>query len=318
MPLNRRSFLQNGAALAAPITALGGIMHTATAQTALPFSDTADAPVRPGAPVLLVRDLAGLVRYYQDTIGLHVIDQDTSEAQLGAGGRVLLTLRARNGVEIEPQGFAGLYHTAFLLPDRPALGSWLLRAINAKVEFVGAADHLVSEALYLQDPEGNGIEIYADRPRDQWEWDGDMVKMASNSPDIRDIVMAGGGVASETAQVPDTTTVGHIHLRVGGIPEAEAFYNGLMNFDVTARLQGATFYSTGQYHHHIATNTWESRGAPKRSGSVTGLAAFDLLAKDQAAYDTVAEKMLNMGGKLAGSAVSLADPWGNLVQLRRA
>jgi catechol 2,3-dioxygenase len=141
--------------------------------------------------------------------------------------------------------------------------------------------------------------------------------MASNAPDIRDIVMAGGGLASESAHVPDTTTVGHIHLRVGGIPEAEAFYNGLMNFDVTARLPGATFYSTGQYHHHIATNTWESRGAPKRSGSVTGLASFDLLAKDQPAYDLVAEKMTAMGGKRVGSAVSLADPWGNLVQLRR-
>ena len=317
MPLNRRNFLQNGAALAAPITPLGGIMQTAAAQTALPFSDTADAPMRPGAPMLLVRDLAGLVRYYQDTIGLYLIDQDKDEAQLGAGSRVLLTLRARAGIDIEPQGFAGLYHTAFLLPDRPALGRWLLRAINANVEFVGAADHLVSEALYLQDPEGNGIEIYADRPRDQWEWDGALVKMASNAPDIRDIVLAGGGVASETAQVPETTTVGHIHLRVGGIPQAEAFYNGLMNFDVTARLPGATFFSTGQYHHHIATNTWESAGAPKRSGSVTGLASFDLLAKDQAAYDTVAEKMTAMGGKLAGSTVSLADPWGNLVQLRR-
>ena len=317
MTLNRRNFLQNGAALAAPITALGGIMHTAAAQTALPFSDTADAPIRPGAPVLLVRDLAGLVRYYQDNIGLFVIDQDKDEAQLGAGGRVLLTLRARAGVDIEPQGFAGLYHTAFLLPDRPALGRWLLRAINAKVEFVGAADHLVSEALYLQDPEGNGIEVYADRPSDQWTWAGGMVKMASNAPDIRDIVMAGGGVASETAQMPDATTVGHIHLRVGGIPEAEAFYNGLLNFDVTTRLPGATFYSTGQYHHHIATNTWESAGAPKRSGSVTGLASFDLLAKDQAAYDGVAEKMMAMGGKMVGSAVSLADPWGNLAQLRR-
>lgn len=317
MTLNRRNFLQNGAALAAPITALGGIMHTAAAQTALPFSDTADAPIRPGAPVLLVRDLAGLVRYYQDNIGLFVIDQDKDEALLGAGGRVLLTLRARAGVDIEPQGFAGLYHTAFLLPDRPALGRWLLRAINAKVEFVGAADHLVSEALYLQDPEGNGIEVYADRPRDQWTWAGGMVEMASNAPDIRDIVMAGGGVASETAQMPDATTVGHIHLRVGGIPEAEAFYNGLLNFDVTTRLPGATFYSTGQYHHHIATNTWESAGAPKRSGSVTGLASFDLLAKDQATYDGVAEKMMAMGGKMVGSAVSLADPWGNLVQLRR-
>jgi catechol 2,3-dioxygenase len=281
------------------------------------FADTADAPVRPGAPLLLVRDLDRVARYYEQTIGLHLLHRDKDEAHLGAGSRTLLTLRQRAKIDLEPRGFAGLFHTAFLMPDRPALGRWLLRAIEDRTEFEGAADHLVSEAFYLQDPEGNGIEVYADRPRDQWTWHGTMVEMASNEADVRGIVMSGGGVASPTARVPDDTTVGHVHLRVGGIPEAEAFYNGILGLDVTARMPGATFYATGQYHHHIATNTWQSRGAPKRSGTITGLASFDLIARDQAAFEGAAERMLAKGGQREGEMITLGDPWGNLVQLRQ-
>ncbi len=314
--LTRRRLLEGGMNAtvvvgAAPI--LGTVMTPNPA-----FADTADAPLRPGAPLLLVRDLETVARYYEQVIGLHLLHQDRDEAHLGAGSRTLLTLRRRANIDLEPQGFAGLFHTAFLMPDRATLGQWLLRAIEDRTEFVGAADHLVSEAFYLQDPEGNGIEVYADRPRDAWTWQGDKIEMASLEADIQAIVMSGGGVASPTSRVPDTMTVGHVHLRVGGIPEAEAFYNGILNLDVTARLPGATFYSTGQYHHHIATNTWQSEGAPKRSGTITGLAAFDLIAADLAVFDTVAEAMLAKGGKLDGAMVTLADPWGNLVQVRQA
>lgn len=313
--LSRRRLLGQGAnaSLVAAATSMGVIMTPALA-----FADTAGAPVRPGAPLLLVRDLDTVARYYEQVIGLHVLHRDKDEAQLGAGNRPLLTLRRRADIDLEPNGFAGLFHTAFLMPDRATLGQWLLRAIQDRTEFVGAADHLVSEALYLQDPEGNGIEVYADRPRDQWTWRGDMIEMASLEADVQGIVMAGGGVASPTARMPDATTVGHVHLRVGGIPEAEAFYNGVLALDVTARLPGATFYSTGQYHHHVATNTWQSAGAPKRSGTITGLASFDLIARDQAAFDATAEAMLAKGGKRNGDMITLADPWGNLVQVVKA
>lgn len=313
--LTRRRFIE-GSLKASALAATTSMVNTM--QTTIALADTADAPVRPGAPLLLVRDLDTVARYYEQAIGLHVLNKDKDEAQLGAGSRLLLTLRQRPNVDLEPQGFAGLFHTAFLMPDRPSLGRWLLRAIEDQVPFVGAADHLVSEALYLQDPEGNGIEVYADRPREQWKWNGDTVHMDSLELDVRGIVTAGGTQASPTSRVPDGMTVGHIHLRVGGIPEAEAFYNGILNFAVTSRMSGATFYSTGKYHHHIATNTWGSQGAPKRSGSITGLSSFDLIAKDQAAHDAMAEHMLAKGGKRDGGLVALPDPWGNLVQLRKA
>ncbi len=314
--LKRRTMIEQSATvgiLAAAPRTLATIMHATPS-----LADTADAPVRPGAPLLLVRDLETVARYYEQVIGLHVLHKDRDEAHLGAGTRPLLTLRRRAGIDLEPRGFAGLFHTAFLLPERAMLGRWLLRAIQDRTEFVGAADHLVSEAFYLQDPEGNGIEVYADRPRDQWTWEGDMIEMASLEADVRGIVMAGGEIASPTARMPDATTVGHVHLRVGGIPEAEAFYNGVLNLDVTARLPGATFYSTGQYHHHVATNTWQSAGAPKRSDTITGLASFDLIARDQAAFDALAEAMLAKGGQRNGELIALADPWGNLVQVRNA
>jgi catechol 2,3-dioxygenase len=281
-------------------------------------ADTAAAPVRPGAPLLLVRDLDTVARYYEQVIGLHVLSRDKDEAHLGVGDRLLLTLRQRPDIDLEPRGFAGLFHTAFLLPDRPALGRWLMRAMQDQTAFVGAADHLVSEALYLEDPEGNGIEVYADRPRDQWAWTGGTLKMASLELDVQGIVASGGGGPSESSRMPDATSVGHIHLRVGGIPEAEAFYNGILGFDVTSRMPGATFYSTGGYHHHIATNIWQSRGAPKRSGTITGLASFDLIAADRSAFDAVADHMLAKGGAQTGEMVILADPWGNRVQLVQA
>lgn len=314
--LTRRQLLERGldaCTLAATTGAIGTIMTPTPA-----VSDTADAPLRAGAPLLLVRDLDAVARYYEQVIGLHVLHKDRDEAHLGAGTRRLLTLRRRPGIDLEPQGFAGLFHTAFLLPDRPSLGRWLMRAIDQNTAFDGAADHLVSEAFYLHDPEGNGIEVYADRPKDQWIWDGATVKMASLQPDVRGIILSGGGRPAETALMPDTTTVGHVHLRVGGIPEAEAFYRDILGFSITARIPGASFYSTGQYHHHIATNTWQSAGAPKRSGTVTGLAAFELVARDQAVFDAKAEALLASGGKRDGEAVTIADPWGNLVQVVRA
>ncbi len=117
--------------------------------------------------------------------------------------------------------------------------------------------------------------------------------------------------------MPDGTIVGHMHLRVGGITEAEQFYRDVLGLDVTARRSGATFYATGRYHHHVATNIWQSRNAPKRSGTTTGLASFELLASDQATFDVSAERLLAIGAKRNGDMIEAADPWGNLVLLKR-
>ena len=164
MGVTRRDFVAGcgGAAVA------GLAMSEAHAQSAPPGVESLNAPLHPGAPTLIVRDLAGVARYYEEGIGLARIDADSDTVRLGAGGEVLIVLRKRPSAEREPPGLAGLYHTAFLVPGRADLGAWLRRAIEMKLPFDGAADHLVSESLYLSDPEGNGIEMYADRPRSGW------------------------------------------------------------------------------------------------------------------------------------------------------
>jgi catechol 2,3-dioxygenase len=273
-------------------------------------------PLAPGTTTLIVRDLETIARYYEETIGLHRVDAARDTVRFGAGGKVLLVLRQRD-VDLEPAGFAGLFHTAFLMPARADLGRWLARAIKSRVHFDGACDHIVSEALYLRDPEDNGIEVYADRPRETWEWRNGEVTMATNALDVQGLVAAGGADVPDTARVPDGTTVGHIHLRVGGIAEAERFYRDVIGLDVTTRYPGATFYATGGYHHHIATNIWRSRNAPRRSGTTTGLASFELVAADEATFHASAERLLAIGARPKSDAIEAEDPWGNAVILRR-
>lgn len=272
------------------------------------------ADLVPGAPTLIVKDLSLVARYYEEGIGLQRIDSAGDTVQLGAGGRVLLTLRKREAAERETPRLAGLYHTAFLLPSRAELGAWLRRAIAIRLPFDGVSDHKVSELLYLSDPEGNGIEIYADRPRAAWTWTNGVVEMGNNPLDGEGILRDGQALPAREA-VPDGTVVGHVHLRVGGIPEAEAFYRGVVGLDITRKRDGATFYATSGYHHHLATNTWESAGSPKRTGELTGLAVLTLVAKDKAAFDARAERMIAAGGKLEGRVARAEDPWGNVVEL---
>jgi len=312
MRLTRRTVLTTAA------TAAGGLPLMDAALAGSPQTDTAAAPLRPGAPVLVVRDLDLVSRYYAEAIGFDVIDRASDEVRLGAGGRLLLTLRKRADAAPEPRGFAGLFHTAFLMPNRQALGRWLPQAARAGAMFVGASDHLVSEALYLSDPEGNGIEVYADRPRSSWTWKGNEVEMDTIDLDLENLLAAGGNDQGSVPHVPAEMTVGHVHLRVGGIPEAEAFYATVLGLDVTHRMQGATFYSTGQYHHHIATNTWQSSGSPKRNGSITGLSSFELLAQDDAVFSATAEQWLAKGAVRDGERLAATDPWGNMVYLRKA
>ena len=280
--------------------------------------ESLNAPVHPGAPTLIVRDLARVAAYYEEGIGLARIDADSDTVRLGAGGVTLIELRKRQSAEQEPAGLAGLYHTAFLVPSRAELGAWLRRAAEAQLPFDGASDHLVSESLYLSDPEGNGIEVYADRQRAGWKWSDKTVEMRNSQLDIQGILADGAALTGAGSRLPDGTRVGHVHLRVGSIPDAERFYEQVLGFDITRRREGATFYSTGRYHHHLATNTWESRGSPRRPGTTTGLAALALIAKDGAAFDAAAERMLAAGGRRQGEAIAADDPWGNVVVLSKA
>lgn len=272
------------------------------------------SPLAIGRVALTVNDAQRASTFYQQVIGLHLLGSDGENITLGAGGKVLLELRQDKMARRRSPREAGLFHTAFLLPSRAALGRWIQHAIDNRIPVSGASDHLVSEALYLSDPEGNGIEIYADRPSEGWKWRDGTVEMSTEALDIESILRdrtADG--QTEWQGFPDGSVVGHVHLQVGTIPQAEAFYAGTLGFDITSRYPGGTFYAVNGYHHHLATNVWNSRGAAEREYPSTGLADVEILA-GSAFTGTAAQK----AGKPApdsGDALELRDPWGTAITL---
>lgn len=272
-------------------------------------NEALDAPVHIGAVSLRVRDLPALTAFYRDAIGLSVIAQDADHAVLGAGGEPLVKLEA--GAQ-HPSSAAGLFHMALLLPSRRDLGNWLRHAAETRTGLEGASDHLVSEALYLSDPEGNGIEIYRDRSRPEWpRLDGGRIAMATERLDLDALLRDAEPQAY--AGMPEGTVMGHVHLRVGDVQQAEGFYRDALGFEVMVHYPGASFMATGGYHHHIATNTWHSRGAGPRREGEAGLSSFELVAGDEEARAALSRRMKASSGDPA----SAIDPWGNRITLRR-
>ncbi len=266
---------------------------------------SASAPIEIGRVALTVNDLDKVGRFYETALGLQPLSQDGSIARYGVGDRVLLELRADKAARRASHREAGLFHTAFLMPDRAALARWLIHAAETRVPLQGASDHLVSEAIYLADPEGNGIEVYVDRPRSAWTHNGKSIRMATDALDLNGLARSADG---PWTGAPDGMVVGHVHLQVGTLPEAEAFYNGALGFDITTHYPGATFYGSGGYHHHLATNIWNSRGAGQRSQPATGLADVELL--------TDADSHAAISGRVGGKS-TVTDPWGTSVTLTR-
>ena len=264
----------------------------------LPFA--ADAPTHIGRIGIVARDAAAMSQYYQQVVGLKELANSGGHITLGAGDRPLMEIEQSSAVRPDDPRSAGLYHTAFLLPSRPDLGRWIRHAIENRIRIDGAADHLVSEALYLTDPEGNGIEIYADRPADSWDWEGRSVRMATDPLDAEGILASATGTPAWDG-APGNSIIGHVHLRVGDARAAEGFWNKDVGFDTVLNYGGqAVFLSTGGYHHHIGANSWQSRGAGPRDKDRTGLQWVELLNKGP-----VAER-------------SLFDPWGTEIILRSA
>ncbi|WP_210527343.1 VOC family protein [Rubellimicrobium arenae] len=266
---------------------------------------TASAPLEIGRVALTVNDLAGTGSFYQRALGLERLGGDGGVALYGAGDRRLLELREDRSARRRSPREAGLFHTAFLLPSRKALGRWLLHAAGTKVPVQGASDHLVSEAIYLSDPEGNGIEIYADRPRDAWPREGNSIRMSTDPLDLQNLAEAADG---PWTGAPEGTVVGHVHLQVGAVPEAEAFYHDTLGFDIVTHYPGASFLGSGGYHHHLGANTWNSRGAARRTYPSTGLADLEILAEGPA----LEAILLRTGGTR-----HVADPWGTSITLTR-
>jgi catechol 2,3-dioxygenase len=226
-----------------------------------------------GPVELTVRDLAGMLEFYQRSIGLKLLQRTGNIASLGVSDQVLLTLLEDRQAR-HPGRTTGLYHVAILLPSRVALARQLNHLVKTGVYLQGAADHLVSEALYLADPEGNGLELYRDRPRSQWPHEHGQLRMASDPLDI-DGLLAEPQLHSEPWNgLPDGTVMGHVHLRVSDLPDAENFYRTVLGMDIMVRFgHSASFLSYGGYHHHIGINTWGSLGRPPAPTGSQGLKA---------------------------------------------
>ncbi len=262
---------------------------------------TASAPLEIGRVALVVNDIGRVGSFYKQALGLTELSNDGETLRLGAGDKPLLELRADKTARRRSPKEAGLFHTAFLLPSRADLGAWLLHASDSRLPLEGASDHLVSEAIYLSDPEGNGIEVYIDRPRAAWKTQDGQIQMATHGLDLNNLAAS---AKAAFAQAPKGTVIGHVHLQTGSVPEAEAFYSGALGFDITTHYPGAAFYGAGGYHHHIATNTWNSRGAGPRNFPSTGLADLEILAE--------AAPLSALRAKLPAA---LTDPWGTPITL---
>jgi catechol 2,3-dioxygenase len=257
------------------------------------------ADTRPGTARLQISDLPRSLEYYRDHLGFAVLGEEKGVAALGsASGRpALIELHERRGVRPVPQtGVLGLFHVAILLPDRAALGRFATHLRVAGLR-AASADHHVSEALYLWDPDGLGLEIYADRPRSQWRHhaNGELV-MVTDPLDLASVVQAGGG--EPWTGFPAGTTVGHMHLQVGDLAQARRFYHEEIGFDITVeRFRGALFMSAGGYHHHLGVNTWAAHPRPATDEDAR-LLEWELLVPGS-----------------AGERV-LVDPWGTALRIR--
>ena len=274
------------------------------------------APVHISAVGMVVRDLDRVTAYYRDMLGLTVQEHTRQVAKLGVGGVALLELIHRPDALPDEASEAGLYHTAFLMPTRADLARWILQAAKGRVPFTGAADHDVSEAIYPDDPEGNGVGVYSDRPREKWRRDGKLIFQKTEPLDIDAIIREIDSATATYPIAPEGLRIGHIHLRVGDVARAEAFYCGALGLDVTRRRDGATFLSSGGYHHHVAVNVWHSNGAGIRNGKRAGLGWLAMEINDQLTMDGVKTRLDAAGIKAEAipGGVAATDPWGTSIR----
>jgi catechol 2,3-dioxygenase len=271
-----------------------------------------------GTVHLQVSDLRQSLDFYEHVLGFRSHDITNSSAALSAYGdeRTLVTLHSAPGVRPARRGAFGLYHFAILLPDRAALGRFAIHLASLEVR-VATADHLVSEALYLWDSDGLGIEVYVDRPRDSWQQRGHELAMTTDPLNIQSVIASGRGERWDG--VPSGTTMGHVHLHVGSLDRAEAFYHRGLGLDKTVwSYPGALFMSAGGYHHHLATNTW-SHG-PSAAPDQARLLEWELIVPTDGDVAAVVESLQAAGHRAAtaGPAAVATDPWDTRVRIRSA
>lgn len=266
-----------------------------------------------GAIELRTAALAPMREFYVGAVGLEVLGESAEHLSLGNKGVELLSITRADGLAADAPTAAGLYHSAILYPNEQSLAQTLLNVVTeAPQSYAGSADHAVSLAFYFSDPDGNGLELYADTPKDEWVWKDGLVQMGSAALDPNAFLNEHLGKAAAEA----AATVGHVHLRVGDLQQARTFYADTLGFAVTAEADGALFYAAGGYHHHLATNTWNSAGAAPRAAT-SGLGSFTVHLGDEAALLAVAQRLSDAGLTFTqdASLITVNDPWGNTVRL---
>ncbi|MGE6487097.1 VOC family protein [Paenisporosarcina sp. NPDC076898] len=266
---------------------------------------------------LNVVDLAKSTNFYKNILGLQILNQTTSIIRFTTNGQdAILTIEQSSEVSHHSTNAAGLYHMAFLLPSKKELGTIFNHIRSTGYPFSGASDHLVSEALYLNDVDGNGIELYYDRSPDMWKWQSDMVEMTVDPLDIESLVAS--AEESSTSSMPKETVMGHVHLRVANMGEAVKFYVEGLGFDIVSRYgTQATFISSNGYHHHIALNTWGHPSSIKRTEQTLGLKSFSIVYPDDASRQQVVKKLNEIGASVfeQNDYIGAIDPSGVEVQL---
>jgi catechol 2,3-dioxygenase len=277
------------------------------------------SPLTTVGPVhVTVSELERSLGFYRQALGLDVIGgAENGRASLGTGGHELLVLVEEAGAR-PSHGHTGLFHFALLLPERADLARWLAHARRERVPLAGLSDHYVSEAIYLSDPDGHGIEIYADRPREVWG--GEVAARMTTLPlDVASLFSELEDPATAPFDgLPAGTRMGHVHLKVASIPEAVSFYRDVLGFALTAQLgEQAAFLAAGGYHHHLGANTWESAGASPPPPGSAALRHATIVLPDGAERDRVVERLVEGGHPptLDGPDPRVADPSGNVLVL---
>lgn len=266
---------------------------------------------------LRVEDLQRSLKFYQEIIGFQILTQTPTKAELTANGNTaLLSIEQSEKFTPKQPRTTGLYHYALLLPNRSELGKVLTHLLQAGYPLQGGSDHLVSEALYLADPDGNGIEIYADRPASTWQWRDGEVQMATEPIDAEALLAEGKG--DSWTLLPPDTLMGHIHLHVAEFEKIKEFYCSGLGFEIVCRYgTQALFISTGGYHHHIGLNTWNGVGASKPPTNSVGLTQYSLVFPNVEERTNAKERLIKLGYQVESEEgdFTTEDPSGNRIRL---